>query len=138
MKTLRFFLIALLSVFVLASCSKKSDELNPDSGIEVAGTYSVNQFRTPAGQVGTITGAAFTIIVTRVNESQVTIALRSVPTGQSPRVINVPGTVDLEQSGNTINFFVSDGSQVATYTGGTLELDFEDPTMTGTFIAKKQ
>lgn len=138
MKAIAFFLLPLYALLVLASCNKKSDELNPDSGAEVAGTYTVSQFRNPAGQVGNITNATITITVTRVNENQVTASFRTVPNGQAPRITEVPGLIDLERSGNTITLVAFDGSELATYTSGTLEFTSEDPGMPGTFIGKKQ
>ena len=141
MKTIQtsayLFLIAL--TFVLTSCGKKTEDVvNPDAGAQVAGSYSADRIRTPTGQIGAITGAKLTILVTRLNETQVTLALRSVPTGKASQTIEFPGSVDLKRSGKVIDFILSDGSKVGNYNDGTLELEYEDPTLAGTLIGKKQ
>ncbi len=74
MKTLRFFLIALAVPFMLASCSKSSDEVNPDLGVRVSGSYAFSRViidgkESPIEQ-SNITGGA---IIDRLTETTVKV-----------------------------------------------------------------
>ncbi|MBC7891617.1 MAG: hypothetical protein H7Y12_05330 [Sphingobacteriaceae bacterium] len=139
--SLRPVLFALVALFALASCGKKTeDAVNPDAGAEIAGTYTVTQSRLTNGStVNVPAGNSITITLSRVSETQVSLSLRIAQAGQTPQILTPGGNLDLKRSGRAIDLFAPDGSQVATYNDGTLELDFEDGTgLDVTLIGKKQ
>lgn len=136
---LRSALFVLAALFTLASCSKKSDEINPDAGAELEGTYTVSKIRVVAtGQEGTVpAGNVIAIEVTRVSETEVDLLVAQSSNGQLTGSSTVEG-IELRRSGRSVNLFDAAGNQQGTYQDGTLELTVRQPSgVVVTLVGKK-
>lgn len=131
------YVLFALSMATLAACSKK-DDVAPDAGSFVAGTYSLNYIRyDSAGTFQDSLNLPFTfqgitisgsIVATRINATvdSLTITLRQ--TGQNDQVEPL-GRVDVQGSSSPYALYV--GSQkIGTSDGTTITID-TDPTQQG-------
>lgn len=75
MKTLRFTLLALLSVIALASCSKKDADLGPDPAASIAGSYPFTSVTIDGGKESPLSGsnASGSAVIERESENLVTL-----------------------------------------------------------------
>lgn len=138
MKTLRITLIAFVSLFVMASCSKKADDVTPATtpAAELAGTYNVYQYRIDNGpQQNLPSGRTVVIKFVYVSDNQAHLLIDDRPAGH-PSSDDDYGNVDLVRVGNSIDIR-SGAAKLGSYENGTVEIEFEQSNGMVRFTAKR-
>lgn len=138
MKMTRSSFVLLVSLATLAACSKKTDDLTPDAGAEVAGRYSVTQLRTDDGKTYSIqTGYSKTMEVVRLSETTIDLTLEFNEPNKTPNRVHITDPVTLKRSGQLITLHAPSGAQVGEYSAKILQLKFTENGQQGTMIGTK-
>ncbi|WP_041257659.1 hypothetical protein [Fibrella aestuarina] len=132
-------------VVLIAACGKKNDTVAPDAAAKIAGTYTVsrfalsgsgaNDFDATLPRSGTINGVNVTqsgqLVITRQNESSVSLSLTVKTTGQADDTTDL-GTAEVKGSD------LYDGAtKIGTADGTNLSIDATDNGVRVIITAKK-